>query len=177
LLLRAGKPYETDTAERTGEYRLDVIQAVTQSSDPKVIPALIGALGTGTGVSKALARFGDVALEPLAAVARQDQPDDNAVTDALHALRYVLEAGKPISPRSRDLILVTAVERLTGRQLFLHVVAGVELAVATKNPVLRRRVEQLANDPEQVRQMGIVDSRSAAQVRDAAIAALRKQSH
>jgi hypothetical protein len=176
-LLRSGKPHEPEDreGERNGEYRLDVTRAVEQSSNPKVIPALVGALGSGSAVSKALAKFGEAAVDRVARVAREGHPDDNAVTDAIWALRYVLEGGKPMSSAARDTILIVALERLTGHQYFLHVGPAAELAIATKDPTLRRRVEQLAADPTEIERMGVTDPWQAKHVRDAAMAALAKK--
>jgi hypothetical protein len=173
--LRSGQPLEPE-GEGHGEYRLAVTQAVAQSSNPNVIPALIGALGSGTGVSRALAKFGDAAVAPVASFARGPSPDTGATDDALRALQFMIEGSTPLSSRSRSQILTVAAERLTGSQDFTNVTAAIGLAIAIKDMTLRRRVEQLASDPTQLREMGIPEGRQRF-VRDAAVAALkRKQS-
>jgi hypothetical protein len=172
-LLRAGKPAEPE-GEGPGEYRLAVTQAVTESSNPNVIPVLVGALGSGIGVSRALAKFGDAAVAPVAAAARSPHPDRSTTIDAMRALQIVLEGGKPLSSTSRARILTVANERLTGAQHFLHVPAAVDLAIATGDSGLRRRVGQLASDPAQLRLMEITDPKQQKYVRDAANTALNR---
>ena len=171
--LRAGEPTEPE-GEGPGEYRLAVTQAVAESSNPNVIPVLVGALGSGIGVSRALAKFGDASVAPVAAVARIPHPDRGTTSDALRALQIVLEGGTPLSSTSRTQILTVANERLTGPQYFLHVATAVDLAIATGDSSLRRRVELLANDPAQLRLMEINDPKQQKYVRDAANAALNR---
>jgi len=171
--LRAGEPTEPE-GEGPGEYRLAVTQAVTESSNPNVIPVLVGALGSGIGVSRALAKFGETSVAPVAAAARAPHPDRSTPSDALRALQFVLEAGKPLSTTSRAQILAVANERLTGAQYFLHVPAAIDLAIATGDSSLRRRVEQLASDPAQLRLMEITDPKQQKYVRDAANTALNR---
>jgi hypothetical protein len=171
--LRAEEPTEHE-GEGPGEYRLAVTQAVAESSNPNVIPALVGALGSGIGVSRALAKFGDASVAPLAAVARIPHPDHGTTSDALKALQIVLEGGKPLSSTSRAQILTVASERLAGTQHFLHVAAAVDLAIATGDSSLRRRVELLASDPAQLRLTEINDPKQQKYVRDAAGAALNR---
>jgi hypothetical protein len=101
--LRSGQSVEPE-GEGHGEYRLAVTQAVAQSSNPNVIPALIGALGSGTGVSRALAKFGEAAVAPVAAYARGPSPGTGATDDALRALQFMIEGSTPLSSRSRSQI-------------------------------------------------------------------------
>jgi hypothetical protein len=71
----------------------------------------VGALGTGSGVSKALAKFGETAVARVVEAASSDQPDRSAVTDAMLALQYMLEGGMALSGQSRDKIRAVAHER------------------------------------------------------------------
>jgi hypothetical protein len=177
-LARAGKQVvaeDQDGSERFGEYRGMVTQAVSQSSNSAVIPVLIGALGSGPIVSKALAKFGPAAITPLAKVARENHPDRHAVADALHALRDILDSGAVLSREARDSVLTVAVERLTGPQHFVIVAAACDLAVSTSDVTLRRRVQQLAGDSAQRAAMGITDVETSAFVQKAASRALTRK--
>ena len=55
-----------------------------------------------------------------------------------------------------------------------HVIAGIDLAIATNDMTLRQRVDQLSTDRGALRLMGISDARQEQYVRDAALAALRR---
>jgi len=175
--LRAGQqvtPEDVEGSERFSEYRAKVTQAVSQLSTPAAIPALVGALGSGPMVSRALARFGAAAVDPLVNAARGNHPDRHATADALHALEGIASKPVSLSRSDRDKVLTAAVERLSGSQHFVVVAAACDLAVATKDPALRNRVQQLANDSSQISRMGITEPGAAAFVRKAAADALAR---
>ena len=170
---REGKPFQPE-GDAQAEYRAGVVRLVAQSPNPAVIPSLVGALGSVTGVGAAIARFGDLAVAPLAAAARTAHPNYAAPVEAMATLRMMIETGKPISDKSFAQIINVAGERLAGQQYFAHVIAAIDLAIATNSDALRTRVTQLSSDSFQLRQMGIVDPKQAQRVRDAAAAALKR---
>ena len=172
-LQKAGQPVE---AELPGEanYRLAVTKAVTESADPKVIPALVGALGSSRDVIDALARFGEKAVVPVTAAAGATHPDFHVPSDAMRTLQLMFETGAALSKKSVDLIVALAAKRMAGPQHYTHVIAGIDLAIATNDMTLRQRVDQLSTDRGALRLMGISDARQEQYVRDAALAALRR---
>jgi hypothetical protein len=168
---RAGKPLVGDFP---AEYYRDVIELVSEPTRPTAIPALTGALGTGRMVDDALAKFGAQALPPILEIARSrvgtvsegnagDTPPE-IVSDALTTLSLIApSAGLPEA--SRAAIAGVARERLSGHQHPSVVIAACKLAIATKDPGLRQRVAQLADDDAQVTALGISDVHRAQQVR------------
>jgi hypothetical protein len=169
------EPEDQEGSERYGEYRGQVTQAVAQLTNPAAIPALIGALGSGPLVSRALARFGAASVEPVAKAALADHPDPSATADALRALEGVVSSSIVLSSPDRDRVLLAALERLTGVQHFVVVAAACDLAVATGDGALRNRVQQLANDTAQVTGMGITRPSAVSFVRRVAAEALARK--
>jgi hypothetical protein len=171
-ILRAGGRLEDDFP---GEYYGAVIEVVSESSNPIVLASLVGALGTGGMAQRGLAKFGNDAVEPVVRVARAKTgvivggaPGDtppHVVSDALGTLRLLVEQPTELlTTQSRSVITAVAQERLTGRQHPMVVSAACQLAVATGNPALRARVEQLAFNREELLAMGVSDSRWADQI-------------
>lgn len=171
--LRTGQPVQPE-AEGPAAYRSVLTRIVGQSPNETVIPALVGALGTGPDPIESLARFGEKAVVPVSAAAVGTHPDLHVPSDAMRVLQRMLESGATLSKKSSDQILAIAAKRMTGTQYYLHVVAGIDLAIATNDLTLRQRVDQLSTDRTALRQMGISDARQEQYVRDAAFAALRR---
>jgi hypothetical protein len=126
--------------------------------DPHAIPALAGALGTGsTLVRDALADFGEQAApDVLRLVTAQDTRYD-AVGDGLMALRFMVEGARtrPLSPSTRDQIRRAAMQRLTGEQYFSTLWYAIDLAVALDDPELRRIVQAIASDRNELVARGV----------------------
>jgi len=168
---RAGNPLVGDFP---AEYYRDVIELVSESTRPTTIPALAGALGTGRMVDDALAKFGAQAVPPVLEIARStvgtiteghagDTPPE-IVGDALTTLSLILQSPGVPEP-SRAAIATVARERLSGLQHPSVVIAACRLAIATRDPALRQRVAELAEDGAQVTAFGISDASRAQQVR------------
>lgn len=138
-----------------GEYRGTLVTAVAQSTDPKVIPALIGALGTGSIVIRGLAKFGEEAIPAVVAAARNGLPW--VVDDGMDTLRLMITSAKdrPLSSESMQTIVEVARSHLYGRQSLAVIAVACELAVSTKDPGLRDRVSQLASDPREAQKLGV----------------------
>lgn len=162
---RAGKPIIEDFPT---DHHREVIALVTESSRALVLPALLGAIGTGGMVNEALVRFGDEAVPGVISVARArvglvttGSPGDTPppeVGDAINVLRGLsLQTTKPINAQSRMAILALARDRLTGPQDVVVAMAACRLAVATKDPTLRARVSTLAASRNEVASLGIAD--------------------
>ena len=170
---RAGQPLEIQ-GERITQYRFDLAHAASQSKNPIVIPALVGVLGAGPPIARALAKFGEQAVEPIAEIARNDHPVRETVQYAIEALQNMVDSGAMLSANARGMIRDVARQRLEGKQYFSWVAAASKLAVATGDPVLRRRVEQLVADPAELSRMGIDGEAAVRHVTKAASEALKR---
>jgi hypothetical protein len=166
---RAGKPIPDSFP---ADHLREVIALVSESPRPLVLPALLGAIGTGGMVKDALVRFGDEAVPGVISVARAKvglvttgSPGDTPppeVADAINVLRELLgKTTKPVSAQSRVAILAVARDRLTGPQDVVVAMAACRLAVATRDQTLRARVSALAENRNEVASLGIVDPRFA----------------
>jgi len=60
-------PAPTPDTTFDNEYYMDLIEALSQSRDPVVIPLLVEAAGRGKDATDGFARFGDLAIPPLVA--------------------------------------------------------------------------------------------------------------
>lgn len=140
------------------EFIAHVAHAVSQLHDPRAIPALAGALGTGsTLVHDALADFGELAAGDVLRVVAAAASRYEAVNDGLLALRFMVEGhGAPrLSDSTRDQIRQVTKQRLSGRQWFTTVWYAIDLAVALDDAELRRIVESLAANGDTVAARGI----------------------
>jgi hypothetical protein len=142
------------------EFIAQVSRVVADLRDPTAIPALIGALGTGSPPARALAAFGEEAVPALVAAVKTPGTIHYVVDDALVALRFMLEgaAPRPLSAAAIDEIRRAVEVRLAGKQVFTTVWDAVDLAIALKDPALRRIVKSLATDRNAVVARGIEDS-------------------
>lgn len=135
-----------------------VAHAVSQLEDPQAIPALAGALGTGsTLVPDALADYGEQAAAPVLSVVTSPESRKAAVADGLLALRFMVERKetRPLSAATLIEIRRAAKQRLTGTQHSPTLWKAIDLAVVLGDPELIRIVESLAADRDEVVARGI----------------------
>ena len=140
------------------EFVAQVAEVVSQLEDPQAIPALAGALGSGsTLVPDALADFGDRAAAPVLRVVTSANSRKEAVPDGLLALRFMVEGrgARPLSAGVLSEIRRAAKRRLTGKQYDPTLWKAIDLAVVLGDVELRRIVEALAADRGEVVARGI----------------------
>ncbi|MGH7612977.1 MAG: hypothetical protein ACREMW_02905, partial [Gemmatimonadales bacterium] len=136
-----------------------VSSVVAELRDPGAIPALVGALGTGPPVTRALVAFGEQAVPALLVAVRSPETTLYVVDDALLAFRFMVEGAgpHPLSAGTLNEIRRAAKQRLTGKQHFSTLWWAIDLAIALKDPDLRRIVQSLASDRDAVVSRGIED--------------------
>jgi len=142
------------------EFIAHVAHVVSQLEDPRAIPALAGALDSGsTLVSDALADFGEQAAPAVLGVVTSPDSRYSAVDPGLRTLRFMVEeAGtRPLSAGTLDQIRGAAQRHLMGKPYFTTLWRAIELAVALNDPGLRRIVESLASDPNEAIARGVTD--------------------
>jgi len=141
------------------EFVVHVAHTVSQLGDPAAIPALAGALGSGSMlVRDALAEFGDRAAPEVLRVVTSPASHYSAVDQGLIALRFMAEGhGGRLSPATLDRIRGAAMQRLTGRQYFTTLWQAIDLAIALNDAELRQIVESLAASRDTVAARGIVN--------------------
>jgi hypothetical protein len=143
------------------EFVAHVAHAVSQLEDPQAIPALAGALGSGsTLVRDALADFGERAAGAVVRVVTNPETRDHeAVDDGLLSLRFMVEGrgARPLSAGTLDEIRRAAKQRLTGKQYFTTLWKAIDLAVVLDDSELTRIVESLTTNRGEVAARGIED--------------------
>jgi len=142
------------------EFIAHVAHVVSQLEDPQAIPALAGALGSGsTLVRDALADFGERAVPAILVVVNAPETHYSVVDEGLIALRFMVEGTgpRPLSAGALDQIRGAARQRLTGKQYFTTLWRAIDLAVALKDPSLRQIVQALASDATEVRARGVTN--------------------
>lgn len=141
------------------EFVAHVAHVVSQLEDPQAIPALAGALGSGsTLVPDALADFGERAASAVIRVVTDPATRRReAVADGLLSLRFMVEGAgaRPLSAGTLAEIRRAAKQRLTGKQYAPTLWKAIDLAVVLGDPELRRIVESLAADRSEVVARGI----------------------
>lgn len=158
LVIQAVKRDEAVETLVNPEFVAHVAHVVSQLEDPNAIPALAGALGTGsTLVRDALADFGERAAADVLRVVTALARSDDAVNDGLTTLRFMVEGARtrPLSAGTLDAIRRAAKQRLTGKQYFTTVWQAIDLAVTLQDAELRRTVQSLATDRNEVVARGI----------------------
>ncbi len=161
LVIQAAQRDEAVESFVNPEFVAQVAHVVSQLGDPMAIPALAGALGTGsTLVQDALADFGERAAPDVLRVVTDPASLNEAVDDGLISLRFMIEgrAARPLSVGTVDAIRRAAKQRLTGKQYFTTVWRAIDLAVVLKDADLRRIVESLAASRDSVAARGIDDA-------------------
>jgi hypothetical protein len=121
---------------------------VSAFRDSRSIPGLAGALGSSPPAASALAEFGEAAAPAVLGVL-ETTSDISVADDALTTLRFMAEGiGNPaLSNESRQRICRAAKSRLTEPQKSITTVwKAIDLAVALKDPGLKRIVQTLASD-------------------------------
>jgi len=141
------------------EFIARVSRVVAELRDPRAIPALVGALGTGSPPIRALVDFGEEAVPALLAAVRSAEATHYVVDDALLALRFMVEGAgpHPLSAGTLNEIRLAARQRLTGKPYFTTLWRAIDLAVALHDAELRRIVEAIASDRKEVVARGIED--------------------
>ncbi len=142
-----------------GEFILRVSRVVAELRDPRAIPALIGALGTGFGVTRALVAFGEEATPALLAAVNSPETSHYVVADALVVFRFLVEGAGPhrLSAATVHEIQRATKQLLTGRSYFTTLWKAIDLALALRDAELRRIVQSIASDRRQVVERGIED--------------------
>lgn len=143
------------------EFVAHVAHAVAQLEDPQAIPALAGALGSGsTLVPDALADFGEQAAAAVLRAVTDPETRYEAVSDGLLSLRFMVEGrgARPLSAGTLSEIRRVAKQRLTGKQDAATLWKAIDLAVVLGDPELRRIVESLAADRGEILARGIEHS-------------------
>ncbi|MGH7612990.1 MAG: hypothetical protein ACREMW_02970 [Gemmatimonadales bacterium] len=141
------------------EFTARVSRVVAELRDPWAIPALVGALGTGSPVTRALVAFGEEAVPALLGAVRSPESTHYVVEEALVAFRFLVEGAgpHPLSAGTLNEIRRATKQRLTGKQYFTTLWDAIDLAIALKDPDLRRIVKSLASDRDAVVARGIED--------------------
>jgi len=145
---------------RDPEFLVRASGVVAELQDPAAIRALAGALGTGSAAIRALEAFGEQAAPAVLAVVTSPDDITSMVNDGLIALRLMVEeAGKrPLSADTLQEIGRAAQQRLTERQRSVTTVwRAIDLAAVLDDPDLRRIVESLASNRNEVVAGGVED--------------------
>jgi len=141
------------------EFIARVASVVAELRDPRAIPALTSALGTGSPVTRALVDFGEQAVPSLLAAVKSPATIHYVVEDALLVLRLMVEGAgpHPLSTATLNEIRGAAKQRLTGKQYFTTLWDAIDLGMALDDPDLKRIVQSLASDRGEVVARGIDD--------------------
>lgn len=140
------------------EFIARVAYVVAGLRDPRSISALSKADYAPRPVIQALAAFGERAAPALLAVVTSTESHHNEVDHCLLALRVIVEGSgaRPLSAETLDEIRRAAQQRLTERQQsFTTVWRAIDLAMVLDDPDLKRIVEALALDRNEVVARGV----------------------
>lgn len=160
IVAEAAKRKEAVAKLENPEFIAHVAHVVSELQDPQAIPALAGALGSGsTLVRDALADFGERAAPAVLAVVTAPESRYTAVNEGLLSLRYMVEGkgSPPLSPETLNQIRGAAKQRLMGKQRFTTLWRAIDLAVTLNDPELRQLVQSLASDANEVIARGVTD--------------------
>ena len=149
-----------------------VTNGVEDLDDARTIPAFVRAWGTGLGVSRMLAGYGEAVIP--ATLDALDDEDPGIVTVALATLRLIVTADAGALSNDTAPAIQRAAERwLTASpQTSTTLGAAIRLASVMGNPRLLEIVETLATDATAVAARGITDARSVADLQRLAAAQL-----
>lgn len=146
---------------------------IAELEDTGSIPALVAALGTGFVSIRGLVRFREAAVPAVVHAVRSPESTHYAVDDGLITLRMVLEQhGASISPRKRASIREIALERLRAPGYFTTLWTAIDLAAVLNDPELNIELRRIADDPQAVRDRGILDTELIVETRHRAAARL-----
>lgn len=157
IIAEAGKRQEPVSKSESPEFIAHVAHVVSQLGDARAIPALAGALNSGsTFVRDALAEFGEPASADVLRIVTSSG-DHYAVEEGLIALRFMVEGhgAQPLSSGTVAQIRQAAKQRLNGKQYFTTVWHAIDLAAALNDVELRRILDSLATDGDAVAARGI----------------------
>jgi hypothetical protein len=157
------------------EFTAKLARVVAELRDPRSIPALTGALGTGSPPSLALAAFGEQAAPSVLAVVTARESWYELVNGGLQVLRFMVEGKqtRPLTAGTLNRIRLAAEQRLTDRPRFVTTLwRAIDLAVALDDPSLRQIVQNLASDPNESVARGVTDPKLIEQTRKRAAARL-----
>ncbi|MBA4158259.1 MAG: hypothetical protein H0X65_12385 [Gemmatimonadetes bacterium] len=131
---------------------------VAELRDPRAIPALAGAVHTSPPAAKALAAFGEPAAAAVLEVANS-RGQTAVVNSGLITLRLMIEgAGKrPLSPGTRQEIRQVAQRHMSAEYSVTTLWRSIDLAVVLDDPEIRRMVELLATDRNEVIARGVTE--------------------
>ena len=129
------------------DYLPNLIEALSQSRDPAMIPTLIKVTPSGGIARAALARFGDLAVPALieSSLSSRSGPWVTEAGGSMLTLAEMLQ-GPALGDGSRITITATAASLLQ-TLVSAHWLPIVILALSTQNADLRSEVEKLATDP------------------------------
>jgi hypothetical protein len=146
-------------AEDATDVFMDLARLVVALRDPEAIPALASTLGTGWMVIRALVGFGDDAIPAVLAVVLSPDSHPFQVQDGLTVLRiYVEQSGSQrLESATLDPLRRAALQRLSGEQSAPTIWKAIDLAIALRDPDLRRVVEGFATDSNAAIVRGITD--------------------
>lgn len=155
--------YHADQPADDPQFIFPLSRLVAELQDPRAIPALTGALGTGSGspVIRALVGFGEQAVPALLDAVTSPQTIHYVVYDALLVLRFLVEGAGPdlLSPGTLERIRVATHQRLMERQSGIGTTLrrAIDLAVALDAPDLRRIVQAIATDRNELIARGLTE--------------------
>lgn len=166
--------------EGRAEYQIAVLRAVRSLRDPRAIPLLVEAAGTGGGVWRGLAEFGDLAVPAVLATwygrTTRDRPTLQVLGlpfGLLHTLKAMVEGGR-LSASSREAVLTVAHGAIEQPDDASVLEAAVDLALALQDPELVSQVEAIAQDLGEVYRRGVQDPERAERIQRLAVEALGK---
>lgn len=141
------------------EFMLNAARVVADLGDPRAVPALAAALGSGHTVTRTLAAFGERAAPSVLAVATSPKTRPTALDHALITLRFMVEGvdEHPLSSGTLEQIRRVAAQRLTGTQDAVTLGRAIDLAVALNDSDLRRIVQAIASDRNEVIARGVTE--------------------
>lgn len=161
-----------------GEFIGGVASVVASLQDPRAIPALASALGTGYTAINALVGFGEAAAPAVLEVAASPESFTSAVNHAVKTLELMVDSApvRPLSPATLIAAERVAERRLTEPQRSITTTwAALDLAARFQNPKLRAVIESIATDPAQATARGAWDTGIVEQTRKRAADALARQ--
>jgi hypothetical protein len=146
------------------DYLPNLIEALSQSPDPAMIPTLIKVTPGGGTAAAALVHFGDLAVPALieSALSSRSGPWVTEAGGSMFALAEMLH-GTAVGDRSRTAITATARTLLQEKVIDAHWISIVNLALSTRDADLRSEVETLAADPSEWIRRGLTDPARIAQ--------------
>lgn len=141
------------------DYLPNLIEALSQSRDPLMIPTLVKVTPSGGRPAAALVHFGDLAVPALieSALSSRSGPWVTEAGGGMFALAEILH-GPALSDRSRTEITATARTLLREKVIGTHWIPIVILALSTQDADLRSEVEKLATDSAEWVRRGLTDS-------------------